>query len=124
MAGGDHPRRDRLGGDVLYVRGPFKFKTEVMTAKDADLHRLGYYTHLGYKITPRVEAIFRFDSYDPDRRHETSATDVTERDYVTGFNYFINEQKLKLQFNYLRKTFERGITPSGNLVLINLQTPW
>jgi phosphate-selective porin len=122
--GGDHPRHDRLGGDVLYVRGPLKFKTEVMTAKDADLPRLGYYTHLGYKITPRVEAIFRFDSYDPDRRRETSATDVTEHDYVTGFNYFIHENRLKLQFNYLRKTFEHSITPSSNLVLVNLQTSW
>ena len=33
----DHPRHGRMGADVLYVRGPFKFKSEVMTAKDLTL---------------------------------------------------------------------------------------
>src|SRR5262245_14148643 len=83
----DHPRHDRLGGDVLFTRGSFKFKSEVMTAKDFDLHRLGYYTHFGYKIAPKVEGIFRFDSFDPDRRRETNAANVTERDYIMGVNY-------------------------------------
>ena len=120
----DHPRRDRLGGDVLFTRGPFKFKSEVMTAKDFDLHRLGYYTHFGYKIAPKVEGIFRFDSFDPDRRRETSAANVTERDYIMGVNYYIHENNVKLQFNYLRKTFDNGIAPSRNLILVNLQTSW
>jgi hypothetical protein len=88
----DRPRRDRLGGEVLYARGPFKFKSEVMSAKDADLHRLGYYTHFGYKLRPKVEAIFRVDAFDPDTRFETSSSNVTERDYIAGFNYFITDR--------------------------------
>src|SRR5205085_10616107 len=89
--GGDHPRRDRFGGDLLFTRGAFKFKGEVMSAVDVDLHRLGYYTHVGYKFRPKFEAVFRFDTFDPDRRHENSAATVTERDYLGGLNYFINE---------------------------------
>lgn len=120
----DRPRRDRLGGEVLYVRGPFKFKSEVMSGKDADFHRLGYYTHFGYRIRPKVEAVFRFDAFDPDTRRETSSANVTERDYIGGFNYYINENHLKLQVNYVRKTFHNQITPARNLVLVNLQTAW
>jgi uncharacterized coiled-coil protein SlyX len=120
----DRPRRDRLGGELLFKRSPLMFKSEVMSGKDADLHRLGYYTHFGYKLTPKVEAVFRFDSWDPDRRHETNSANVTERDYITGFNYYITENNVKLQVNYLRKTFANGIVPSRNLVLVNLQTAW
>jgi hypothetical protein len=61
---------------------------------------------------------------DPDRRLETNALNVTERDYIMGVNYYIHEDNVKLQFNYLRKTFENGISPSRNLFLVNLQTSW
>jgi uncharacterized coiled-coil protein SlyX len=120
----DRPRRDRLGGELLFVRGPFKFKSELMTGKDAELHRLGYYTHFGYRITPKVELIFRFDVWDPDTRRETNSANVTERDYIAGFNYYILENNVKLQVNYLRKTFHNSIVPPRNQVLVNLQTSW
>lgn len=119
-----NPRRDRAGGELLYVNGKFKVKAEVMGGVDGDLHRLGYYTHFGYKITPKIEAIFRVDGFDPDRRRETSASNVSERDYVTGFNYFIVENRFMFQLNYIRKTFNNGIQPSKNLFLANLQTSW
>lgn len=119
-----NPRRDRAGGELLYVNGKFKVKAEVMGGVDGDLHRLGYYTHFGYKITPKIEAIFRVDGFDPDRRRETSASNDSERDYVTGFNYFIVENRFMFQLNYIRKTFNNGIQPSKNLFLANLQTSW
>jgi uncharacterized coiled-coil protein SlyX len=120
----DRPRHDRVGAELLYTHKPFMFKSELMTGTDGDLHRVGYYTHFGYRINPKVEAIFRFDSWDPDTRFETNSSNVTERDYIAGFNYFITENNVKLQVNYLRKTFNQGITPSRNLILINLQTSW
>lgn len=121
---GDRPRRDRLGAELLYRRDRFLAKSEVMTGEDGDLHRLGYYTLFGYRITPKVEGVFRFDSWDPDTRLETYPANVTERDYVVGVNYHVTESKLKLQLNYLRKTFANGILPARNLVLVNLQTAW
>lgn len=119
-----NPRRDRAGGELLYTTGRFKFKAEVMGGVDGELHRLGYYAHVGYKITPKFEAIFRIDEFDPDRRGETNSKDVSERDYISGFNYYVTENHFKFQFNYIRKTFNNGIQASRNLFLANLQTSW
>ncbi|HKG22970.1 MAG TPA: porin, partial [Blastocatellia bacterium] len=120
----DRPRRDRLGAEMLFARGPFTFKSEWMEGADSALHRRGYYTHFGYKVGAKVEPIFRFDSWDPNTRLEADAASVTERDYIAGFNYYITESNVKLQFNYLRKTFAGGVEPSRNLVLVSLQTSW
>lgn len=119
-----NPGRDRLGGELLYANKKFKFKAEVMGGVDGDFHRLGYYTHFGYKITPKLEAIFRIDGFDPDRRRETNSSNVTELDYVSGINYYIKEHNVKFQFNYIRKTFNSGIQSPKNLFLANLQTAW
>ena len=117
-------RKDRFGGELAFVRDKFTFKSEVMGGVDGDTHRLGYYAHFGYRIMPKVEGIFRFDGFDPNRRLETASANVTERDYIVGLNYFIRENRLKLQVNYIRKTFNNGIAPSRNLFLANLQTSW
>ncbi len=119
-----NPKRDRVGGELVYSNSKFKFKTEVMGGMDGDTHRLGYYTHFGYKITPKFEAIFRIDGFDPDRRRETNSGNVSEIDYVGGFNYYVTDHNVKLQFNYLRKTYNNGIQSPKNLFLANLQTSW
>lgn len=122
--GADRPCRDRLGAEMLFVRGPLTLKSEYMTGKDGVLHRRGYYGHFAYHFTRKWEGVLRFDTWDPDRRQETNAANVTERDYIAGVNYFIQESHVKLQFNYYRKTFTNGIVPSRNVALINLQTWW
>ena len=53
-----------------------------------------------------------------------NAADVTERDYVAGFNYFITESHVKFQFNYLRKTFANGTVSPRNLEVLKLRTWW
>ena len=117
-------RRDRLGAELVYTRGSFRIKSELMTGVDGDIHRRGYYAHFGYRVHPKVEGIFRFDMFDPDIRSETSAASATERDYIGGINYFIKENNFKLQFNYIRKTFASPAVRSRNLFLVNLQTSW
>lgn len=123
-SGPGHPRRDRLGAELLFKRDAFLVKSELMTGKDSDLNRLGYYAHVGYRLTPRMEAIFRVDRWDPDTRLETDSTNIAEQDFVTGINYYVTENNVKFQVNYLRKTFAGQVTPSRNLILINLQTSW
>jgi len=49
---------------------------------------------------------------------------VTERDFITGFNYYIKENNFKIQLNYTRKTFANSVTPSRDLFIANLQTAW
>ena len=120
----DRPRRDRLGAESMFVRGPITLKGELMTGSDGAVHRRGYYGHFGYKFDPKFQGIFRVDTWDPDISRENNAASATERDYVAGFNYFIREKYFKLQFNYLRKTFANGLIPSRNVLLLNLQTWW
>ena len=120
----DRPRRDRVGGEFLFVREGITVKSEIMTGVDGDLHRRGYYTHFGYRLKPKLEGVFRFDSWDPDLRLDTNASNVTERDFVAGFNYFVKENQVKLQFNYLHKTFAHGIVASRNVWIFNLSTSW
>lgn len=119
-----NPRRQRLGGEAVYQRNKVRIKGEFMTGIDGDIHRRGYYGHFGYRLSPKVEAIFRYDVFDPDTGRETTAATINERDFVTGVNYYIKDNNFKLQFNYLRKTFAGSITPDKNLFLVNLQTAW
>jgi len=117
-------RRDRLGAELVYVRDKFKFKSEFMKGVDGVVHRRGYYAHFGYRFIPKLEGIFRFDMFDPDIRRENSSSTVTERDFITGVNYYFKDNNFKLQINYLRKTFTGTIVPSRNQLLVNLQTSW
>ena len=119
-----NPRRDRLGGELVYQREKFKFKTEYMIGVDSDIHRRGYYVHFGYRFLPQLEGIFRIDSFDPDTRREINSTNLAEYDYIGGINYYIKDNNLKLQINYLRKTFTGSFIRSRNQLLVNLQTSW
>ncbi|HEY6046080.1 MAG TPA: porin [Pyrinomonadaceae bacterium] len=120
----DRPRRDRLGAEGLFVRGPLTLKGEMMTGSDGTLHRRGYYGHFVYQFRPRFQGVFRVDTWDPDISKDTTPASALERDYVAGFNYFIRERYFKLQFNFIRKTFANHMLPSRNVVLVNLQTWW
>jgi phosphate-selective porin O/P len=118
------PRRDRLGGEFLFTRGALRLKSELMTGEDGPFHRRGFYGHVGYRFWPRVEAILRVDHWDPDTASQSTAASVSELDYVTGFNVFLSEHHLKLQVNYLRKTFANDIQASRNVLLANMQAFW
>jgi len=120
----DRPRRDRLGAEALFVRGPVTLKGEVMTGSDGPIHRRGYYGHFAYQIDEKFQGVFRIDTWDPDISKQTTPANASERDYVAGFNYFIRQRYFKLQFNYLRKTYANSLLPSRNVLLLNLQTWW
>ena len=119
----ERSRRDRLGAELLYGHGRLTLKTEYMSGTDGPLQREGYYAHFAYKITSKWESILRYDTWDPDVRLESSAGSVTERDYIAGFNYFIHGGDVKLQFNYVRKTFDNIVAPV-NVGVLRLQACW
>ncbi|MBI1747427.1 MAG: hypothetical protein HYR55_12665 [Acidobacteria bacterium] len=116
-------RRDRIGAEMAYRQGPFLFKSEVMTGRDANLHRVGWYAHTGYRVAPQWELVFRYDTWDPDTSRDDTPASAHERDYVTGVNFFLHETRAKLQANFVRKTFD-GPLLSRNLFLVNFQTSW
>lgn len=122
--GGARPRRDRYGAELQLARGAFLFRSEVMAGRDGPLNRRGFYGHVGYRFGSKVEGVFRLDGWDPDTASESTPASVSELDYVTGFNVFLSQHNLKLQVNYIRKTFGSEALPSRNLLLVNTQTFW
>jgi hypothetical protein len=60
-------------------------------------HAEGFYTTLGYKITPKVQAVARYDQFTP---NINNSKDI-RREYSAGINYFIKGQSLKVMLNYV-----------------------
>lgn len=57
----------------------------------------GFYSTVAYKITTKVQILFRYDEFDPD----TDVARNKSREYTTGINYFIKGQAVKLMLNYI-----------------------
>lgn len=57
----------------------------------------GLYTTVGYRITPKIQFITRYDQYKPDLDY---SADI-RREYTAGINYFIKGQAVKLMLNYV-----------------------
>ena len=57
----------------------------------------GFYTTVGYKLTPKLQAVARYDQYLPNK---DIAKDI-RREYSAGLNYFIKGQALKIMLNYV-----------------------
>ena len=55
---------------------------------------------------------------------ESTPASVTERDYIAGVSYFVAGRHAKLQFNYVRKTFQNDIVISFNQAVLRLQASW
>lgn len=75
----------------------------------------GFYGTLAYRITPRIQAIVRYDQFDPNK----SKRNDIRREYTAGFNYFIKGQALKLMLNYVLYSVENG--NYGNRILFGTQ---
>ena len=59
----------------------------------------GYYGHIGYLITPKLEATFRYDHLNTNR--DVSDAEVT--DYILGLNYYLRGNNAKIQTNLVRR---------------------
>ena len=57
----------------------------------------GFYTTLGYKITPKIQLVSRYDQYTPNL---DNSNDI-RREYFAGVNYYMKGQALKLMLNYV-----------------------
>lgn len=64
----------------------------------------GFYGNLAYRITPRIQAVVRYDQFDPNKN---VANDI-RREYSAGLNYFVKGQALKLMVNYVYYSVENG----------------
>lgn len=116
-------RRNRLGGELLYLRGPVKLAAELMTGSDGPIDRRGYYLLGGYRFRPRLEGIVRVDGWDPDTSRDGGLAASNETDYTIGVNYSLLPT-LRLQANAIHKAFSDDALDSRSLLLVNLQTSW
>ncbi len=57
----------------------------------------GFYTTVGYKITPKLQLVGRYDQFDPNR----DISNDLRREYSAGLNYFIIGQGMRILLNYV-----------------------
>lgn len=57
----------------------------------------GFYTTIGYKLTPKVQLVARFDQFDPNRDMDGDI----RREYSAGINYYVIGQGMKILLNYI-----------------------
>lgn len=77
--------------EYAYADGYNGYRT--LSSKQAE----GFYTTAGYKITPKLQFVAKYDQFTPDRN---KANDI-RREYSSGINYFIKSQALKVMLNYV-----------------------
>lgn len=106
----------RTGGEANYSVGDYlAVKTEYVAATDDTTDRRGWYTQAGYKVVPKVEAVVKYDSFDPDTRKSDNRSDVA----TLGVNYSLSKWA-KVQANYEWK-IEEGTKVDNNVLLAQFQ---
>ncbi|MHC4270197.1 MAG: porin [Planctomycetota bacterium] len=97
-AGTTKSDRNRLGGEIRYKYNDFTFKGEYMKAKDSKLKREGWYAQIGYYIPflPKLQGVFKYEEFEDADNNE-------KRDMTVGFNYFLENDYVKLQINYINR---------------------
>ncbi len=114
-SGPDRLAKDRMGVELTYVRGRSTVQSEYIWGRDDATRKRGWYVLGAYRFVPKLEGVFRFDSFDPDRRASNNRTDT----YLGGINWYLSRW-VKLQADY-------GLVDDGardsltNLILTQLQ---
>lgn len=67
--------------------------SKVLTSNKAE----GLYTTLGYRITPKIQLVARYDQYRPN----LDIANNMQKEYSAGVNYFLKGQALKMMLNYV-----------------------
>ncbi len=57
----------------------------------------GFYATVGYKLTPKIQLVARYDQFDPNR----DMSGDLRREYSAGINYFIIGQGMRILLNYV-----------------------
>lgn len=99
--------RNKAGLEAVLTMGGFGFKSEFISAKDDAVSKSGWYLQGAYDFLPKkLQAIARWDTYDPNRRLSGNRLDQL----LLGGTWFIWE-KTKLMVNYsLYRTERQGTT--------------
>jgi hypothetical protein len=69
----------------------------------------GYYGSVGYRFTPKLEGVLRYDFLDANR---DLGGDTEVRDIIAGLNYYLKGNNAKIQVNVLRRNGAQGLGSS------------
>lgn len=120
----EHARRDRIAALAEFLRPSFAARAEYVRGVDGDVHRMGYYQLLAYKLNKSFELVQRIDFFDPDVRRAGTQQDEAATDVLAGLNYYIVGHNAKLQINAVNRRWRHHRFPDTRQLLINLQTSW
>lgn len=88
--------RDRYGGEFAYAHERVSVKGEYIRGNDGVIKRDGWYLQTAYFLIPnKLQAVFKFDTYDPDRKINKDEADV----YTLGTSWYFNKWAF-FQLNY------------------------
>lgn len=117
--------RERAGSEVQFRDSWITLRAETMSARDAALHRFGWYTLAAVRPTPSLQFVARYDAWDRDRTSEASVVDGFERQIVIGGSYLIDGTAAKVALNVVRQSFPNVPNGSdGTFLLIAFQGAW
>jgi hypothetical protein len=101
--------RDIINGFAVFKRDKWTLQAEYLDGKTQGLlgapavlttrNVKGYYGHVGYLFTPKIEGVFRYDYFDTD----TNLAGADGRDIVVGANYYIKGHNAKIQLNLVKR---------------------
>ena len=115
-----NPRRDRIGGDIQWRRGPVTLRSEWMHATDDATPGEGWYALAAYRVGA-LELASRYDVWDRDTRADSDVDNFAERDVVAGANWLLSGTNVKLQMDYVHRSVG---AETRHLLYLAMLTSW
>ncbi len=95
--GANSATHSRTGAEIVYLFGPYVFKSEYIKAKDASVHKKGWYATAVRQWSATIQGVVRYDQIDPDTAVGNDKTGTL----TLGFNKFLNKDGYtRWQVNY------------------------
>lgn len=111
--GFSYSNRGRWGINARYKIADIVLRTEYDQAKDTSIQSHGFTAEVGYWVTPRIQPVFRYESFSPNQA-ATKSTTLAQAESL-GLNYVLTEYNLKLQFS--ASALQNLVDPNGTPAL-------
>jgi len=111
-------RRERAGGEFQVKTNEITVRSEVMSARDGLLHRLGWYGLGAYRPTARLQLVGRYDWWDRDRTAEAILQNAVQTQVVAGASYLFDGTVGKFAVNVVRQSFPNVTTVKNATFLL------